>query len=389
MRIVHIITRFILGGAQENTLISCQLLAQKGHQVTLITGPPLGPEGQLLDQTKDQPFTTVVIPQMRRQISPIRDLLSYKTLRRMLKEIRPDVVHTHSAKAGILGRLAAYRTSPRPLIVHTIHGLPFHLYQSPLLNRFYILLERQAAKWTDAFITVADAMADQSRQARIGLDKPYITAYSAIAQEGFYRELPKDTLMDFRNRYNIPSDAVVLITVARLFMLKGHDFIIASAKTLASRFPNAIWLFVGDGNLSVHYKKQVKAIGLADRFRFTGLLAPDQIPVAMQASDILVHCSLREGLARAIPQAMLCKRPVVAFDLDGTGELVDQSTGRLVKPGNIDQLVSACAELICNPALRARLGQAGWVKVHDRFRPEVMVRTVEQVYMTLLNQKTG
>ena len=108
MKIVHIITRLILGGAQENTLITCQLLAERGHEVTLLTGPAIGPEGQLFDQTKGQKYRTVVVDEMRRAIEPIRDSMSYTRLKRLLRELEPDIVHTHSAKAGIVGRYAAW-----------------------------------------------------------------------------------------------------------------------------------------------------------------------------------------------------------------------------------------------------------------------------------------
>ena len=386
MRIVHVITRLILGGAQENTLITCRLLAERGHEVTLITGPALGPEGQLFEQTRDQRSQTLVVKELRRAIDPIKDFFSYSKLRGLLEGLRPDIVHTHSAKAGILGRRAAYHVRPRPGIVHGVHGLSFHPYQSPWLNRFYITMERRAARWTDAFITVADAMTQQSLAAGIGPDKPYVTAYSAIAEEGFYREIPLQERRAFRQGHDIPDDAVVLVTVARLFMLKGHDFIIESARSLAPRFPKAVWLFVGNGNLADHYRQQVADLGLADRFRFTGLLPPDQIPLAVQASDILVHCSLREGLARTLPQAMLCKRPAVSFDVDGAREVVNPSTGRLIEPKNVEQLTAACAELIANQILRERLGLTGHQSVKDRFAPQTMVDTIEKIYRQVISQ---
>jgi glycosyltransferase involved in cell wall biosynthesis len=384
MRIVHIITRLILGGAQENTLITCELLAERGHEVTLITGPALGPEGQLLDQTRGQRYRTLVVPEMRRAIDPVKDLRSYRRIKSLLGDLRPDIVHTHSAKAGILGRRAAHHVTPRPKVVHGVHGLSFHPYQNKWISRLYIQLERRAARWTDAFVTVADAMTEQSLAAGIGLDKPYVTAYSAIAEKGFYQEIPLAQRLAFRDRYGIPADAVVLVTVARLFMLKGHDFIIQSARTLAGRTPQAMWLFVGDGNLTEHYKQQIHALGLSDRFRFTGLLSPDQIPLAIQASDILVHCSLREGLARTLPQALLCSRPAVSFDVDGAREVVNPHTGRLVPAKDLSALTSACEELITNPALRLHLGQAGRESVKDRFRPETMVDTIEKIYTQVM-----
>ena len=389
MKIVHIITRLILGGAQENTLITCKLLAERGHDVTLITGPAIGPEGQLFDQTRGQKYRTIVVDEMRRAIEPVKDAISYRKIKRLLSEIQPDIVHTHSAKAGIVGRFAAWslkgRWAPnRPGVVHGIHGLSFHRYQSPWVNRFYIAIEKATGRRTDYFICVADAMTEQNRAAGIGVDKPHVTAYSAIDEEHFLRPIPEQDRAAFRRKHDIPADAVVLVTIARLFMLKGHDYIIESAQELAQRFDNVIWLFVGDGNLTDVYKRQIRDLGLSDRFRFTGLMPPDQIPLAIQSSEILVHCSLREGLARTLPQAMLCGRPAISFDVDGAREVVNPNTGRLVEPKNIPQLIEACAELIQDKALRERLGRTARESVKTKFAPDTMVDTIESVYRQLM-----
>jgi glycosyltransferase involved in cell wall biosynthesis len=389
VKIAHIITRLILGGAQENTLITCKLLAERGHEVTLITGPALGPEGELFNQTKGQKYETVVIDEMRRAIEPVKDFVSYRKLKKLLRQWQPDIVHTHSAKAGILGRYAGNAlkgdwTPGRPAVVHGIHGLAFHPYQSQWINRIYVAIEKAAAKHTDHFVSVADAMTDQCKAAGIGVDKPYVTAYSAIDEEQFLKPIPAERTRAFRRQYSIADDAVVLVTIARLFMLKGHDYIIASAPELAKRFDNVVWLFVGDGNLAEQYKQQVRDLGLAERFRFTGLMPPSEIPLAIQSSDVLVHCSLREGLARTLPQAMLCGRPAISFDVDGAREVVNDHTGRLIEPKNVPQLIDACAELIADASLRETLGRAGRESVKTRFAPETMVDTIERVYEQLL-----
>jgi glycosyltransferase involved in cell wall biosynthesis len=379
----------ILGGAQENTLITCKLLSQRGHDVTLITGPALGPEGELFEQTKNQKYKTIVVDKLRRPICPLYDTISYLQIKECLKHIKPDIVHTHSAKAGILGRFAAHslRNTHHAIrntkIVHTIHGLAFHPYQSNLLNKFYITIEKSAAKRTDFFISVADAMTEQAAAASIGYPEQFTTVYSAIEEDDFLLPIPDQRKKAFRQKYQIPQDAVVLITIARLFMLKGHDYIIESAKTLSKQYKNAVWLFVGDGNLSEYYKNQVHRLGLADKIKFTGLLSPKEIPLAIASSDILVHCSLREGLARTLPQAMLCAKPAISFDIDGAKEVVNENTGRLIEPKNVEQLTKACAELIENKELRNKLGKTGREFVREKFAPKTMVDTIEAVYKKL------
>ena len=382
----------VLGGAQENTLITCKLLAQRGHDVTLITGPAIGPEGKLFEQTKNQKYKTIVIDKLIRPICPLYDSISYFQIKKHLRQLQPDIVHTHSAKAGILGRFAAYSirntqyATRNTKIVHTIHGLAFHPYQNNLLNKFYIAVEKSAAKRTDFFISVADAMTNQALAAGIGEPAKFVTAYSAVEEDDFLRPVSGKQKRQFRQRYGISEDAVVLITIARLFMLKGHDYIIESAKTLSKQYKDAVWLFVGDGNLSEHYKKQVCQLGLADRIKFTGLLSPKEIPLAIASSDILVHCSLREGLARTLPQAMLCGKPAVSFDVDGAREVVNENTGRLIEPKNVEQLTKACAELIENKDLRNKLGAAGRESVKKKFAPQIMVDAIEAVYKKLLEK---
>ena len=401
MRIVHIITRLILGGAQENTLITCKLLAERVHDVTLITGPAIGPEGELFEQTKNQKYKVIIVNKMIRAICPLYDSISYKQIKKLLRQIQPDIVHTHSAKAGILGRFAAHSLkrgtshgTRGTKIVHTIHGWSFHPYQNEWLNKFYIAIERAAAKRTDFFISVADAMTRQALAAGIGRPEQFATAYSAIEEDDFLKLISQQREEEFRQKYGISKDAIVLITIARLFMLKGHDYIIESARQLSKRFESAVWLFVGDGNLADHYKQQVQQLGLAEKVNFTGLLPPSQIPLAIQSSDILVHCSLREGLARALPQAMLCGKPAISFDIDGAKEVVNENTGRLIKPPcsgrlrpdekNVEQLTKACAELIENEQLREKLGRQGRDSVKEKFAPETMVDTIEAVYQKLL-----
>ena len=384
MKVVHIITRLILGGAQENTLITCKLLAHRGHDVTLITGPAIGPEGELFNQTKGQDYKVIVLDRLRRAINPLNDIVSYFQIKKLLRQLQPDIVHTHSAKAGILGRFAAHSLKRATKIVHTIHGLAFHRYQSQWLNKFYIAIEKSAAKRTDFFFSVADAMTTQAIAAGIGGPEQFVTAYSAIEEDDFLEPVSEKRKRDFRRKYEIDEDSIVLITIARLFMLKGHEYIIESAKQLSKRFEKSVWLFVGDGNLSNHFKEQVRQLGLSERIKFTGLLPPGQIPLAIQSSDILVHCSLREGLARTLPQAMLCSRPAVSFDIDGAREVVNENTGRLIEPKNVEQLTKACAELIEDEDLRKKLGENGRESVKEKFAPETMGDTIEAVYEKLL-----
>lgn len=406
MKIVHIITRLILGGAQENTLLTCEGLHRRGHDVSLITGPPLGPEGQLMDRAHAGGYRVIEIDALRRTINPLHDIPAYNTLKKMLAELDPDIIHTHSAKAGILGRRAAAELreknikaccpmvrkfqqaqaacSARPRIVHSVHGLSFHPYQSGLLNMVYIAIERRAARQTDAFITVSHAMTRQSLAVGIGQERQYTRIFSGLETQFFLREPAPDEISRLRREFDIPDDAVVVATVARLFHLKGHADIIETARKIAPDHPRVIWLFIGDGILRDPLQRQIDAAGLKDRFRFTGLVPPEQVGRLLHASDILVHCSLREGLARAIPQAMLCGIPAVAYDLDGTPEVLhDRRTGLLVPPKDIPALSAALTELITRPDLRHTLGNNARDFCRKEFDHHLMTEKIEALYKSI------
>ncbi len=374
MKVCHVITRLILGGAQENTILTCEGLHRRGHEVTLVTGPPLGPEGQLMDRARAGGYRVVVLDSLRREIHAARDWTAYRGLRRLLAELRPDVMHSHSSKAGILARRAAAKLGGMS-VVHTIHGLPFHPYERWWRNRLYVRLERRAARRTDAIISVADAMTAKALAAGVGRPEQYTTVYSGM-ETGPFLEPPADAAA-FRASLDLPEGAVLVAQVARLAELKGHEFLLAAAE----RLPEHVHLcFVGDGHLRERIESEVADLGLGGRVHLTGLLAPERIPAVMHASDIVAHCSLREGLARALPQAMLAARPVVSFDIDGAREVVDDTTGVLLPPGDVEGLFRALTGLANSPERRASLGTAGRERCREMFDPERMVDRIEAVY---------
>ena len=380
MKICHVITRMILGGAQENTLLTCEGLHARGQEVTLITGPAIGPEGELLGRAKAGGYRVVVLDIMRREINPVRDLKAAARLQELLSEIRPDVMHSHSSKAGILARRAAARVGGMK-IVHTVHGLPFHRHEKWWRNRMYVALERAAAKRTDAIISVADAMTAQALAAGVGRAQQYTTIYSAMEVEAFARR--PDDADAVRAALRLPAQAVVVTQISRLAELKGHEFLIEAARQIADE--RVCFCLVGDGRLRGQIEARIASLGLARRFRLTGLVAPDRIPALLHASDILVHCSLREGLARALPQAMLAARPVVSFDVDGAREVVDAETGILLAPKDSAGLKLALETLADCPPLRRKLGAAGQARCCEMFDHNRMVDRIEALYRRLLD----
>jgi glycosyltransferase involved in cell wall biosynthesis len=380
MKIVHVITRLIVGGAQENTLLSCEGQHDLGHDVTLITGPALGPEGSLMERATSYGYKVEVIDEMRRAILPLKDWRTYKRLVRRFGEIKPDVVHTHSSKAGIIGRWAAHRARV-PAVIHTIHGLAFTASTSKLVNGVYKWLERRTAPISTRIVCVADAMREQSLAAGIGTSGQYVTVYSGMETAAFLNPpVDRETV---RRSYGIQPEDVVVGTIARLFYLKGHDDLLDLAPALCGQFPRLKFMWVGDGLLRKQFEERIARMGLKDRFVLTGLVPPARIPELCNAMDVLVHPSRREGLARALAQGALAGVPVITYDVDGNREgVLDNRSGFVLKPFERDKLSESLALLLADEPRRRRMGAAGREFALARFDARAMVDALESVYQS-------
>jgi glycosyltransferase involved in cell wall biosynthesis len=373
----------ILGGAQENTLLSCEgSMRRHGAEVLLITGPALGPEGSLLERARAGGVPLEVVPELRRSIHPWRDVRSYSRIKTILRGFRPDVVHTHSAKGGILGRAAAAELGV-PAIVHTVHGAPFHPYQNSVAREFFRRCERWAARRCHALVSVSDAMTHLMVENHIAPREKFTTIYSGLEIEPLLTVDSKRAAA--RAELGYGPEHFVIGKIARLFNLKGHEYLVRAAPAIVAAWPNARFLLVGDGALRKRIESQVAAVGLTDRFTFLGLVAPERIPELIAAMDVVVHASLREGLARTLVQALLVGRPVVSYDVDGAREVViDGETGDLLPPKSVEKVVHAVSRLAADPALRARMGLTGRRQFADRFRHEQMVDELHRLYDRLL-----
>jgi glycosyltransferase involved in cell wall biosynthesis len=470
MRILHISTRLILGGSQENTILSCEGQARLGHRVHLAYGPILGPEGSLLDRvlafnqrcaqgaetTHDGravcPITTHVVHSLVREVSPRTDRRCLEELRELVRTLLPDVVHTHSSKAGILGRIAAWdvlkelnsgrtpesRMRRRALldrpesasggaalkrgeganaigIVHTIHGPPFmpiegslaRRIKTRLLNGAYTLSEWYAAKRCHAIVSVADAMTRTFLRRGIGQPALYRTVYSGMEVERF-TDPALGALRDrIRRGLGVAQGDTVIGTVARLAEHKGHDDLLTALADHLRERSDLKLLWVGDGWWRERLTQRAAALGLRvdaldvprsaaggalpveqPHIILTGLVPPGDIPTLMHAMDVLAHPSLREGLPRTVPQALLCGVCPVAYDADGTREVCrEMETGRLVPVGDVDALREAILWCIENPPARGVLALRGREWCLQRFSAAQMVAELEKVYAEAISAR--
>ena len=382
MHICHIITRLIIGGAQENTVLTCRGLVERGHRVTLIAGPETGPEGSLWDQAERSGAELVTVANLRRAVRPLTEWRARRELAAILRRLRPNLVHTHSSKAGILGRWAA-SDAGIPHVVHTIHGMSFNRTQSWPVRFAYRWLERNAARGTDALVTVADAMIEQAVAASLAPRDRFLTIRSGMETERFARR--EETGRQYREAWGVGADEVVVGTVARLFKNKGYEEILSAMPAAVRAEPRLRFVWVGDGAHRSLYEQKLTEMGLHDRVTFTGLVTPDAVPGHINGFDIVLHASRWEGLPRAIVQGLLTEVPAVSFDNDGAPEVViPDETGFLLPLGDTSGLAAALARLAADEPLRRKLGQAGRRRCLAMFDWRMMVEAIDNLYARLV-----
>jgi glycosyltransferase involved in cell wall biosynthesis len=381
VRVTHIITRLIVGGAQENTVATVLgLRGKSGVEVDLISGPATGPEGSLESEFKTSPELLTIVPELVRPINPLKDFLALRKLENIFRKQKPDIVHTHSGKAGILGRVAAKRAGV-PIIIHTIHGPSFGNFQNGLSNFIFRSAEKHAARATDHFVVVADAMKHQYVAARTGRPEQYTKIFSGFQLEPF---LTAKNDLELRRQLGIAPDDFVVGKIARLFKLKGHDDLFAVAPGLVRQNPKIKFLLVGDGEWRGRFENLAKILGLEKNFIFTGLVPPDEVPQYVGIMDALVHLSLREGLPRALPQTLAAAKPVIAYDCDGAREICfDGRNGFLIQPGDLKELTVKTLQLAGDAKLRIQFGSRGQDFVRENFSVGQMVDSIYDLYLKL------
>jgi glycosyltransferase involved in cell wall biosynthesis len=395
MRVTHVITRLIVGGAQENTITSVLgLRARPGLEVDLISGPTSGPEGSLVSRFESGISSSAatplpdnskltIVPTLVRPVHPLKDLLALRQLEKIFRARRPDIVHTHSGKAGVLGRLAAARAGV-PVIIHHIHGPSFGNFQGALANLVFTAAEKYAARVTTHFLCSANAMSRLYLAAGIGRPEMYSRLFSGFDVQPFLAATNDPAL---RRRFGFDETHFVIGKIGRLFQLKGHADLLEAFARLLPHAPHARLLFVGDGTLRGELEARVRELQLTGKVAFTGLVPPGEVARHAGIMDCLAHLSYREALSRALPQALAAAKPVVAYDFDGADEIcLENETGFLVRTGDIATVAGRLQQLAGDAALRERLGRRGQQFVREHFTVEKMVADQHALYLRLLGK---
>ena len=378
IRVLHVITRMIVGGAQENTMLSCALIDREGFTSELLSGLETGSEGSLHEECRARGVAVHIEPALVREVRPHLDLVALWRLWRFFRRDRPDIVHTHSSKAGILGRIAA-RWAGVPHIVHTVHGWGFTPGQPPYVHRLYVELERRCARYCDLLVVVADVDREDGLRLGIGTPAQYRTIRSGIEISAYVDT--QVTRTEARSRIGVPADAFVVGCVGRLSPQKAPLDLLAAFARLACIRPGAHLVLVGDGPLRADVVAAVRRENLGDHVHVLGLRR--DVPELMSAFDVFALASRWEGLPRVFPQAMAAGLPIVATRVDGAADAIrDGVSGFLVDVGDHAAMADRLAALAADP-LRARaMGAAGLERVGE-FSAERMVRQLESVYRAL------
>lgn len=380
--ICHIITRLDLGGSAENTLLTAIGLRSRGYAVDLVCGRTDNPPSLNERKALDCGVRIIRINELVRPIAPVHDARAFMRIIRLMRENRYDLVHTHTSKAGIVGRIAG-AIAGVPIIVHTPHGHIFYGYFSSLLTVVFTGLERIVTKKTHALITLTNKEKQDYLARRIGDSARIHPILSGIDLSPFLKlKSPNDA---FRASIGLGPSDFVAGTVARLVSIKNHDGIVSAASLLGNRCPNLRFVFVGDGELRLPLESRIRSLGLENRFVFLGWR--NDIPECLAAFDLFVMCSHNEGMGRAFIEAQASGVPVIGSRVGGVEEAIAEGkTGFLVDPGKPEELTRVLERVYSDRDLLARMSAACRAHVDPAFSKEVMVDRINALYRSLMSE---
>jgi glycosyltransferase involved in cell wall biosynthesis len=380
LNVLHVHTRMIRGGADENTLFTVNGLDPRRFRVALAVGG--GSEPSMLGKIEPQ-VQVLEIPELVREVSPRNDLVAFNKLRRHMRDKRYDIVHTHTAKGGILGRFAA-RAAAVPIIVHTLHGSTFHGALDPVHHRLYWLLEKITARFTQRIISVGEDLKDRYVTAGISSAGHYDVIRSGMDLGQFQAAAAMSAAQkaEIRRSLGVPADAPLVGKVARLEERKGYRYFIELAEKVLRQIPTAHFVGLGAGEQLGFLTAEVARRGLGAQLHFPGF-RPD-IAEVLACLDVTVLTSLWEGLPRALVQAAACGVPAVTFEVEGAREVVkDGVNGYVVPSKDVEQMAERVISLLTNPGRARAMGIAGSGLVHQGWTIESMVRDISAVYEAL------
>lgn len=380
------------GGSAENTLLTALGIDKEEYKVTLVKGPSyesrMSQKEQAsvisdLKEAQSRGVELVNIHTLLRRINPVYDLLSLIFFYLYLIKEKPTIVHSHTSKAGLLGRLAA-KLAGIPIVVHTPHGHVFLGYFGPSKTRIFILLERLASHITDKIVALTNREKEDCILFKIADEDKFVVINSGVGLDRF-KELPSNEKQYLKRELGIPDNSLIVGTVGRLVPVKGPEFLIEAAKYIHSKYHNAFFIFTGDGPLKQNLEKKARELRIEKNILFLGWR--DDVARIISIYDIFCLPSLNEGMGRVLVEAMALGKPIVASDIGGIPELVIHGkNGFLVPPKNPIPLAKYIQILLEDKEKREKMGQAG-KEMALNFSKEIMVERISDLYKELMIQK--
>ena len=383
IRIAHIITRMDWGGSPDLVRIICAGLDRAKYEITLISGPTLHAAEKTKAFMRDFDGTCIMVSQLRRDITLILDCIALIRLYFILRPGRFDIVHTHTAKAGALGRLAA-RMAGVPVIIHSPHGHNLYGYFSPAMTRRIVRIERFLSRFTDRIIAGTQLEKKDYLAHAIGRAQTIDVIYAGLELQGY--AVDRQAQDGIKKELGIVPGAPVVGMIGRLEQVKGPDYFVDAAMRIAQTRQDVYFVLVGEGSLRGHLEEKAVRSGCKDRIIFTGWR--NDVPRMLALLDIMVLPSLNEAVGLVLVEAQSQGIPVIASNVGGIPETIkDNETGILVPPGHAEKFMQAIVFLLDHPDKRRAMGAAAQAWVESRFKAEDMTAHVERLYDTLLHAK--
>jgi len=383
---MHIITRLDMGGSAQNTLLTCRELSPKydivlAHGLSLESGMTPTERRILESQMKSagqKGVTFLLISGLVRRIDPFHDLCAWVSLLKHIRREKPDLVHTHSSKAGILGRLAA-KLAGVPLIVHTPHGHVFYGHFGPAASRLFLLIERGFDAITDCVIALTEGEKKDYIACSVSRPQKLHTVHSGVDLDRFKPGCTDTAAL--KKELGLNQKSQVVGTIGWLLPIKGPVFLLEAMMRIWANKTDALLVYVGKGELEGKLKEEAFRRGVGDRVFFLGWRG--DVHHVMQLFDVFVLPSLNEGMGRVLVEAMAAAKPIVASNVGGIPDLVKhEHNGFLARPADAQDLSYYIEKLLKDDQLRLRMGQRGQVLARD-YSIEEMLAKLEQLYFSL------
>jgi len=385
IKVAQVITRMDWGGSPDLVRIFCQGLKRQGFEVTLIAGRSLNPSSKTKDFLEGFRDSTVLMPELKRNISPLWDAVALFKLYSIFRRKRFDVVHANTSKAGFLARIAAHCAGVS-CIVYMPHGHVFYGYFGPVMSRILVFLERIAAKVTDRIIVLTKLEKRDFLNLGVACPDAIHIIPSGLEVSEFF-VIGNTAKEELRQKHGLDSEKKIIGMVSRLESVKGPQFFIEAVRTVLKSRDDVIFLIIGEGDMSSQLRSLVKDRGLQDKVTFLGWR--EDVLELIALMDILVQPSLNEAVGRVLLEAQMLGVPVVATDVGGIPEVVKNNlTGIVIPPKDPDALGEAVCKLLESDTMRLSMSDEAKKWVRAEFSSEEMIRKLINVYQEVLTAES-